>query len=76
MLREHPGITVVDGGVDNDSIEQAKEQAAAVLAAHPGLRGYLCCDASGPVGIATAIREAGRAGQVRASRFRGRWAAP
>jgi ribose transport system substrate-binding protein len=66
VLREHPGITVVDGGVDNDSIEQAEEQAAAVLAAHPGLRGYLCCDASGPVGIATAIRHAGRAGQVTA----------
>jgi ribose transport system substrate-binding protein len=66
VLREHPGITVVDGGIDNDSIEEAKAQAAAVLAAHPGLRGYLCCDASGPVGIATAIREAGREGQVTA----------
>ncbi len=66
VLRECPGITVVDGGVDNDSIEQAKAQAAAVLATHPGLRGYLCCDASGPIGIATAIREAGRVGQVTA----------
>jgi ribose transport system substrate-binding protein len=64
VLREHPGITVVDGGVDDDSIEQAEAQAAAVLAARPGLRGYLCCDASGPVGIAKAIREAGRVGQV------------
>lgn len=66
VLREHPGITVVDGGVDNDSIEQAKAQAAAVLAIRPGLRGYLCCDASGPIGIAQAIREAGRVGQVTA----------
>lgn len=66
VLRECPGITVVDGGVDNDSIEQAKAQAAAVLAERPGLRGYLCCDASGPVGIAQAIREAGRVGQVTA----------
>jgi len=66
VLREHPAITVVDGGVDNDSIEEAKAQAAAVLATRPGLRGYLCCDASGPVGIAQAIREAGRVGQVTA----------
>jgi ribose transport system substrate-binding protein len=66
VLREHPGITVVDGGVDNDSIELATAQAAAVLAARPGLRGYLCCDASGPIGIAQAIREADRVGQVAA----------
>lgn len=66
VLREHPSITVVDGGVDDDSIEQAEAQAAAVLAARPGLMGYLCCDASGPIGIANAIREAGRAGQVMA----------
>lgn len=66
VLREHPAITVVDGGVDNDSIPTAREQAAAVLASRPTLRGYLCCDASGPIGIATAIREAGRVGQVTA----------
>ena len=66
VLREHPGITVVEGGVDNDSIEQAKAQAAAVLATRPGLRGHLCCDASGPIGIAHAIREAGRVGRVTA----------
>lgn len=66
VLREHPGITVVEGGVDHDSIAQARDEAAAVLAARPDLRGYLCCDASGPVGIADAIREAGRVGQVTA----------
>lgn len=64
VLREHPGITVVEGGVDNDSIAQARSEAAAVLAARPDLRGYLCCDASGPVGIADAIRDGGRVGQV------------
>ncbi|MGH3506178.1 MAG: substrate-binding domain-containing protein [Nocardioidaceae bacterium] len=65
-LREHPGITVVDGGVDDDSIEQAQEQAASVLANRPDLSGYLCCDASGPIGIAQAIRDAGKMGQVTA----------
>lgn len=64
VLQEHPAITVVDGGTDNDDIPTAKQQAAAVLAAHPDLVGYLCCDASGPIGIAAAIREAGRVGKV------------
>jgi ribose transport system substrate-binding protein len=65
ILKRCPGITTVDGGVDNDAIETARQQAAAVLAAHPDLRGYLCCDASGPIGIAAAIREAGRIGKVK-----------
>jgi ribose transport system substrate-binding protein len=55
----------VDGGIDNDDIETARQQAAAVLKLHPDLSGYLCCDASGPIGIATAIREAGKIGSVK-----------
>ena len=65
VLRKHPGIGIVDGGIDNDSIERAREQAAAVLKAHPDLAGYLCCDASGPIGIATAIKQAGKVGRVK-----------
>jgi len=65
VLRKYPDITVVDGGIDNDDIETARQQASAVLESHPDLRGYLCCDASGPIGIATAIRESGKAGKVK-----------
>lgn len=65
ILKTYPGISLVDGGVDNDDIETARQQAAAVLTAHPDLSGYLCCDASGPIGIAKAIREANRIGQVK-----------
>ena len=65
VLKMHPGIRVVDGGIDNDDIETARRQAAAVLASHQDLCGYLCCDASGPIGIAAAIREAGKAGKVK-----------
>lgn len=66
VLAKYPGITVVDGGTDHDDIELAQTEAAAVLAAHPNLRGYLACDASGPIGIAEAIKAAGRVGQVQA----------
>lgn len=65
VLKRYPDITVVDGGIDNDDIETARQQAAAVLNLHPDLSGYLCCDASGPIGIATAIREAGKIGSVK-----------
>jgi ribose transport system substrate-binding protein len=65
VLGKYPGITVVDGGVDNDDIETARRQASAVLESQPDLRGYLCCDASGPIGIAAAVRKAGKAGQVK-----------
>lgn len=65
VLARHPGIRVVEGGTDNDDIETARRAALAVLAAHPDLAGYLCCDASGPIGIAAAVRETGKIGQVR-----------
>ena len=63
-LAKYPGITVIDGGIDNDSIEEAQTQAAAVMASNPDLVGYLNCDATGS-GLAAAIEEAGKAGQVK-----------
>lgn len=65
VLKRHPGIVVVDGGIDNDDIETARQQAAGVLVSHPDLSGYLCCDAAGPIGIAAAVREANRVGTLR-----------
>lgn len=65
VLQKYPDISVVGGGIDNDDIETARQQALAVLASHEDLKGYLCCDASGPIGIATAIKEAGKVGQVK-----------
>lgn len=65
VLRRYSDIVVVDGGIDNDDIETARQQAAAVLDSHPDLRGYLCCDASGPIGIASAVKQAGKVGQVK-----------
>ncbi len=64
VLAEYPGITVVAGGADQDDIELAEREAVAVLAGHPNLRGYLACDASGPIGIARAVVAAGRSKDV------------
>ena len=63
-LAKYPDIEVIDGGIDNDSIETAKTQAAAVLAANPDLAGFLNCDAGGS-GIAAPIEEAGKSGSVK-----------
>jgi len=64
VLKKYPGIMVVDGGIDNDDIETAHQQASSILESVPDLSGYLCCDAAGPIGIAKAIKEAGKIGKV------------
>lgn len=62
-LAKYPDIQVIDGGIDNDNVEEAQSQAAAVLAANPDLKGYLNCDACGS-GLAAAVEEAGKKGEV------------
>jgi ribose transport system substrate-binding protein len=64
VLSKYPEICVVDGGVDNDDIKTAHEESTMTLESHPDLRGYLCCDASGPIGIASAIKQAGKMTKV------------
>jgi ribose transport system substrate-binding protein len=64
-LKKFPNVKIVDGGIDNDNLNTAQSQAAAVLAAHPNLVGYLNCDATS-AGIAAAIVEAGKVGKVKA----------
>ncbi|MCG8481507.1 MAG: substrate-binding domain-containing protein [Spirochaetales bacterium] len=64
VFARYPGIEVVAEGIDNDSIEQAQQQAAAIMSAHPDLDGFVATNAAGPIGIGLAIREAGRVGDV------------
>lgn len=63
-FKKYPGIQVVAEGIDNDDIETAHKQAAAILAAHPDLNGFVDCDAAGPIGVSLAIKEAGLTGKV------------
>ncbi|PPD58473.1 substrate-binding domain-containing protein [Dehalogenimonas etheniformans] len=65
VLKKCSDIIIVDGGIDNDDIEIAKQQAAIVLNSNPDLNGYLCCDASGPIGIASAIKESDKTFKVK-----------
>ena len=61
---KYPDIKLVAKGIDNDDIETAQKQAAAIMQAHPNLGGWVACDAAGPVGIGQAIKEAGKVGKV------------
>ncbi|BDF57251.1 ribose ABC transporter substrate-binding protein [Christensenellaceae bacterium] len=64
VLANYPGIEVIDGGISQDNIETAQQQAAATIAANPDLAGYLCVDAAAPIGISAAIEEAGKQDQI------------
>ncbi len=64
VFAEHPDIKVVAEGIDNDSIATAQQQAAAIMQAHPDLKGWVASDAAGPIGIGQAIVEAGKQGKV------------
>ena len=39
----YPQFEFIDGGIDNDDMETARQQAAAVIAANPDLAGYIGC---------------------------------
>lgn len=64
VFDEHENITVVATGIDNDDIETAQKQAAAIMQANPNLKGWVASDAAGPIGIGQAIKEAGKVGEV------------
>lgn len=64
LFQEHPGIKLVAKGIDHDDIVTAREQAKAIMAEHPRLRGWVSCDAGGVIGIAQALKEANLTGQV------------
>jgi ribose transport system substrate-binding protein len=64
VFDKYPGIELVAEGIDNDDIQTAQEQAAAIIAAHPDIDGFVACDAAGPIGIGLAVKEAGRAGDI------------
>ncbi len=64
VLAKYPNITVVEAGPSQDNYQVAQQSAAAVIAANPDLKGFLCVDAAAPIGISAAINEAGKKGQI------------
>ncbi|MDR0383070.1 MAG: substrate-binding domain-containing protein [Spirochaetaceae bacterium] len=63
-FKRYPDITVIQGGVDNDDIQTAQQQAAGIIAQNPDLVGYIGSNAAYPIGVGNAVREAGKVGQI------------
>ncbi|AHF93510.1 ABC-type sugar transport system, periplasmic component [Opitutaceae bacterium TAV1] len=64
VFAKYPKMKVVAEGIDNDDIETAQKEAARIISAHPNLRGWVSCDAAGPIGVGLAVKEAGKTGRI------------
>lgn len=65
VLKDYPGIEVVQIVDTRSDPIVAAQAAASVLQKHPDLAGIACVEAAGGSGAATAVKEAGKAGKVR-----------
>jgi ABC-type sugar transport system ATPase subunit/ABC-type sugar transport system substrate-binding protein len=63
-LAEYSNVKIVFEEPDNDDLERAVSLSENALQAHPDLNGFLCCNASNPIGAARAVQNAGKAGKV------------
>jgi ribose transport system substrate-binding protein len=64
-LSKYPGIEIVQIGDTQSDPVVAAQVAAALLQRYPDLAGIACVEAAGGSGAATAVREAGKVGQVK-----------
>ncbi|MCY2930169.1 MAG: substrate-binding domain-containing protein [Planctomycetota bacterium] len=64
-LAENPQIEFVDEGNTQSDPIKAAQAAASLLQLHPDLAGFGCIEAEGGAGSATAVKEAGKVGQVK-----------
>lgn len=55
-----PWINIVATTFDEDQMDIAQRESAAILSAHPDLDAFAVCDAAGPVGVGVALKEAGK----------------
>ncbi|MDV6318134.1 substrate-binding domain-containing protein [Chromohalobacter sp. HP20-39] len=65
VFAQYSDIEIVGTGINNDSIAKAQQQAATIMQANPQLDGWVVAEASGPIGVAQAIKEAGKVGEVK-----------
>jgi len=63
-MKKYPDIKVVAQRADNDVLDKAVEIAEGILQAYPNIKGFFGCNASNPIGIARAVKDAGKAGKI------------
>ncbi len=64
VMAKYPDIKIVFERPDNDDLQKAVELAENGLQAHPDMVGFFGCNASNPIGIARAVKAAGKVGQI------------
>jgi ribose transport system substrate-binding protein len=64
-LAAYPGIQLVAVVNDNSDSNQAASAVGTLIRQHPDLAGVACVEAAGGVGAATAVKEAGKVGQIK-----------
>ncbi|MEJ7645530.1 MAG: substrate-binding domain-containing protein [Chryseolinea sp.] len=65
VLKRYPDIDVVGKFDDKANVEEAARIASDVISAHPDIRGFCGFDSNSGPGIALAVREAGKAGNIK-----------
>lgn len=63
-MKDYPGVEVVFEQPDNDVLEDAVTLTENALQANPDIKGFFGSHASNPIGIARAVANAGKAGEV------------
>lgn len=64
-FKDYPDIQVVQVGDTKADTATAVKVAADILQRYPDLVGFVCTDSTGGIGAATAVQEAGKAGEVK-----------
>ena len=64
VFEKYPDIEVVDEQRDNDFVEQAVQITETFIQKYPDLKGIICNNMSNPIGAATAVSDAGKAGEI------------
>ncbi len=65
VFKDYPGIRVVGKFDDKANVEEAARITSDVIAAHPDLAGVCGFDSNSGPGIALAVKEAGKAGEIK-----------
>jgi len=63
-LKLYPNIQIVAQGTDHDDISIAQEEAERIMKLYPDLKGWVSCDAAGPIGIGLAVKDANKVGEI------------
>jgi ribose transport system substrate-binding protein len=63
-MKDYPNVEVVFEQPDNDVLEDAVTLTENALQAHPDINGFFGSNASNPVGIARAVANPGKAGEI------------